>query len=363
MRREDGFALPMTIFVLAMVTIMLSAVFVRVQMDRRVAESSGDVVNALAVAESGLQTYLGTVNFDACYRAIRPLDGDSTRINVNGGYAWVVPHVIQKPADTLLPWKYVVRSTGYLVDPTQGSDPQAVRTVAQFAYWQRNSMEVLAAFTAANGLVQMASSSGAFYGEDVTGWWLPGCEDPNLPALRVPNGQRPNNLSRYTLNGTSPRVREGGSGKWVADLTKIDWVESITGGIEPDYTSFPLGSMDFGVTIIEGDLNINFGSGWGMGSGILIVTEDLDVNGSSWFYWLGVVLVGGEIEWDTYANYVRGAVVSGLYEQTGRNADVGDVDGNYLYVYHDSYYVRRALASLAGFAPMTNTWIDNWASY
>ena len=46
MRIEDqrGFALPLTIFVLTLITIMLAAIFVRVRVDRRIAESSGDIV-------------------------------------------------------------------------------------------------------------------------------------------------------------------------------------------------------------------------------------------------------------------------------------------------------------------------------
>ena len=44
--REAGFALPATLFVVALVTIMLSAVFVRVSVDRRLSESTGDYADA-----------------------------------------------------------------------------------------------------------------------------------------------------------------------------------------------------------------------------------------------------------------------------------------------------------------------------
>ena len=75
--REDGIALPTTILVVTLVTIMISALFVRTQVDRRIGESGGHSVDALALAQGGLESYMGTLSFDACDRPIRPADGDS----------------------------------------------------------------------------------------------------------------------------------------------------------------------------------------------------------------------------------------------------------------------------------------------
>jgi hypothetical protein len=60
---------------------------------------------------------------------------------------------------------------------------------------------------------------------------------------------------------------------------------------------------------------------------------------------------------------VDGAVVSGMKKQLGEWADGGDVGGNYLDIDYDSRYVRLALKSLAGFAPVGNAWVDNWSTY
>ncbi len=360
---EDGFALPITLFVVTLVTMMLATVFVRVQIDHRIGQSSGDNVDALAVAQSGLHTYLGTVNFDACWRAVRPLDGDSIRINVNAGYADVVAHVVQKPADTLAAWMYIIRSTGRVIEPTQGSDPQAVRTVAQFAEWHTNTIDVLAAFTAANGLEKPSSSfnTGELKGNDHA---PSGCKDPNVSALRVPNGEAPSSLPGFVLNGTSPNIVDADNGQDVAFLTRIDWLSTITGGVEADYDYFKFWDLSFPVMLVDAPLvNVNFGSSYTPATGLLIVTGDLDINGGGYLQFNGVVLVGGEIEFDAADQRFDGIVISGLNEQLGQNQDRGDQDGNYLDIDYNSYFVRQALRSFAGWSPITNGWVENWASY
>ena len=124
---QDGFALPLTIFVVTIVTLMLAALFIRVQVDRRIAEASGDAIDVLTIAQSGLESYFASVG------SVRPPDGDSVRINLGDGYANVIAHVVYEPSDPTANWTYVVRSAGFLINPTMGSDPQARRTIAQFA--------------------------------------------------------------------------------------------------------------------------------------------------------------------------------------------------------------------------------------
>ncbi len=366
---DRGFALPLTLFVVALITVMLSAVAVRVQNEYRIAAASGDMLTALAVAQTGLQRYLGAVSFDGCYRALRPLDGDSVRYNVQGGYADVVAHVVKKPADSLKPWMYVVRSTGHVIHPTQGTDPQARRTVAQFAWWQRNHIEVLAAYTAANGFTNLKASGGELSGADHA---PAGCKEPDVPALRVPEGEAPNphwmsgldSIKDYATDGLSPAVVAIGTGKSVADETGIDWVRTITGGIEPDYQSIVLWDFDYPTMLVEGDVQLNCTSG-DQGFGLLIVTGELTIEGTGndCLYWYGVILTGEELDWDADEQLIDGMAVSGLNEQTGGSVLIGDVDGNKLDIDYDSWYVRRALASLAGFAPIGNAWVDNWSSY
>ncbi|MBI2403379.1 MAG: hypothetical protein HYV20_11735, partial [Gemmatimonadetes bacterium] len=174
-RRSDaGFALPLVVFLIGVMTLMLTAGFARVAGDRRLAHSSGDAVSALAIAKSGLHSYLST-------QATRPPDGDAQRINVTGGFADVVAYAVRKPSDTLANWLFIVRSTGRVIEPTLGADPQAVRTIAQYTQWQTGRMDIRGAFTAANGLKK--KSGGTI---DVRGADQSTCGGPTVPGVRVP---------------------------------------------------------------------------------------------------------------------------------------------------------------------------------
>ena len=132
LRNERGFALPLTILVVTVMTMLIASANVRARADLVIAESSGATVTAFAVAQSGLQRYFAY--YDSI--KVRPPDGDSLRVNVASGFADVRAYKVLSPTDTMETELYIVRSTGILIEPTRGSDPQAQRTVAQFAQWQ-----------------------------------------------------------------------------------------------------------------------------------------------------------------------------------------------------------------------------------
>jgi hypothetical protein len=76
------------------------------------------------------------------------------------------------------------------------------------------------------------------------------------------------------------------------------------------------------------------------------------------------VLVGGEIIFNGRDARFDGIVVSGLNAQlTGPGPRKGDLGRYKVDFDYDSRYVRRAMQAFAGFAPIANAWIDNWASY
>ena len=355
---ERGFALPFTLFVIAVITMLLAGILGQVQVDRRIAESIGDGVDATAIAQSGLQTYLATVNADACFRAIRPVDGDSVRINVTGGYANVIAHVLQEPADTINgTYTYVVRSTGFVIEPTAGTDPLARHTIAQFANWQRGMILTPAAFTAANGLaVANPAGTGEFVGVDLA---APGCQLPDVPAIRVPAGQSPSPLPHLT-SGSVPNILEGGTELDVANQTGIDWASVLAGGIVPDYTTIQTWDATFPVMLVMGNATLNVADTWCYGT--LIVTGDLTFTGTR-LQWDGVILVGGRIIFSNTDARMDGMVVSGLNKQTGGTANQGDLNDDNVDIDFHSDNIRRAMQSFAGFVPITNAWADNWATY
>jgi hypothetical protein len=345
---ERGIALPLTLFIVILLTVMLASLFARVGIEREMAVGASDAVTALAVAQAGLQRYFGS-------KTSRPPDGDSVRINVTGGYADVVAHVVQHPADTMSDQLYVVRSTGYVIVPALGAVPQARRTIAQFAYWQTGSIDAVAAWTAANRTDRRSGGTVDISGDDAYG------REPAVYGLRTRNGS---NVSPPTgISGSPAGYYENGSGSAVASLADIDWQRVTDGHFIPDYYAYRTWDTSYPSMLVRGNLDLTgFVTG---GYGLLIVTGDLTIR-STYFIWYGIILVGGKIDFDATGTWVYGNVKSGLNEQLGgavppRGYFAGT--GRTLTVYYHSYYVERALASLTGFAPVPNGWVDNWATY
>jgi hypothetical protein len=345
-RHDAGFALPLTLFVLTLVTIMLSAIMIQVQTDRRIAESSGDLVEALTIAQDGLLDYLSYYS----QSNTRPLDGDSLRMNVGGGYADVVAHVVQQPTDTLNGIVYLIRSRGRLIKPTQGADPQAVRVVAQYVKWQYGTMRVYAAFAPINSFTcNNCDGTFQFLGYDQCG------AAPTVPGLRTPTGPTPYFAPPYV----DPAVLEGPVTSVFASTAfiGIDWAAVLGSSFLPDYTT-QVNLDTWSSYRLTGDQTMTNVSG----SGLLVVEGDLTLDN---FSWQGVVLVGGRIVFGDNTTQIEGAVVSGLADQIGPGAQTGrwGPAGSFIDIRYNSCDVAQAFASMTGFAPIAGGWMDNWASY
>jgi hypothetical protein len=350
-----GFALPVVILIIALLTVLLTSGLTRARTERQIAQASDETSEAIAVAQSGLQTYLGTVT-------TRPSDGDSSRINVTGGYANVVVHLVRRPADTAQRSLYLVRSTGIVINPDSGAAPRAQRTVAQFAEWEAGYMLRRAAFTAANGIQKRNGLEGDtvhFWGSDYSGC-SPG--DSPIPGVRTSNDSLPGPpYPAVDYQGAPGFIQEGASqGPLVAAQTAINWAGAIGSELTPDYTSFQNYDFTYPIQRITGNLIQSVASG---GSGLLLVTGDLTI--SAFFFFQGVILVGGAIDFDPGSWVViRGLVVTGLNEQLGINPQRSQFgDGDYLEIQYASCYVQLALAPFRGLAPIRNAWLDTWASY
>jgi hypothetical protein len=94
------------------------------------------------------------------------------------------------------------------------------------------------------------------------------------------------------------------------------------------------------------------------------VPGDFDISGS-FFYFEGIILVGGKITFSANFTQVRGLVVTGLNEQLGINPQRTEIGGggNDLYLYYDSCKIQTAMQPLTGLAGVRNAWLDTWASY
>ena len=345
---ERGFALPATVFVVTLLTLLLATGFARVRADRLIATGSAYAMEALAIAQSGLQKYVGT-------QATRPADGDSvTIIDIPGGYAVVVARVVQRPADTLLPQTYIIRSTGYLVEPTVSSEPLAQRTVAQFAAWQVGYMQATAAL-AVHPVTRRRSGSPLSTQDTISG--IDAClsnPQPPVRSLWTPIHDVPSNHTTYpvTFEPTPPDI------SWVSD--DVDWSSTIGSGIIPDHTSIQVNDNNWTIQRVEGNATLNNG----FGTGLLIVTGELDFTGSS-ASWRGVILVGEDLNLRATENRIEGLVATGLkggLSSLFHWTDYGDSNVKTV-IRYNSCNLLQALEPLTGFTPISNTWIDNWATY
>lgn len=340
LRRQDGIALPLTIFAVAIVTLMLSTVMVRVRTDLVLAVSSSDVTEGLIIAQNGLRTYLASATD-------RPADGDSIRINVQGGFATVVTHVVQRPTDSLDNWRFVIRSTGYVIKPAEGSDPRAIRTVAQFADWQDGAIYTSAAVTAINGVDLGDEPQIVINGADE-------CSSAQITGLRAPSGSE-------TPDSTygSPALNIGGAWWDVADETHIDWPAIVSGAFVADHETAIFDDTTYSSYFLDGNVYLENVTG----KGLLIVTGELDTEGS-YFVWEGVVLVGGQFDPDADSSVIRGMLVSGLNKTLGESVAPNEFyeSGDRVFISYGSCDIDQTLDEMRGFIPMENTWMDNWAT-
>jgi len=263
----------------------------------------------------------------------------------------VVVLVLQNPADQTENEYFVIRSTGYVIDPNQGATPIAERTVAQMALWQVGRISRIAAFVAANGITTPTGGADI----DVDGENEPVCSAPGIAGLRLPTQTAPG--GQYDGN---PPIWIGETADSVANETGINWQLITDGQFSYDYTD--LSSMtDSSSYYIDGDLTLTAD-----GTGLLIVTGDL-TTGTGFRRWDGIILVGGQIIFAVDHTDFYGIVATGLNEQIATMPPVaGNTMNQNTWQYHFDYHscnVDKALKTRTGLIPINNTWIDNWATY
>lgn len=355
-RDRRGFALPAVVLLVALLTVLLISGLTRARVERQLATASDETAAALVIAQGGLQTYFGTVTAP-------PPDGDSIRVNLTGGFANVVAHLVKRPADTAMRRLYFVRSTGVVINPATGPYAQAVRIVAQFAEWEHGYMLRQGVLTAANGLRHWSRNSDPARLE-VNGTDQCGVRPP-IPGIRTSQAIWGGPPDPDTSIVGAPRVIEGGAADSVAAQTRINWAGARGGDLLPDYTSFQNGSVSYPIQRIAGSLTL---AGSNAGSGLLIVFDDLTISGTS-FTFNGVILVGGRITFGANYQLVNGLVVTGLNAQLGMGAQRTETGSSPpdnrrdVYLYYDACRVDSALAPLRGLIPVRNAWLDTWESY
>lgn len=354
MLRSDrsGFALPMAILVIGVLTVGVAAAFTRVESEQRVNRDREAAVDAFALAQTGLERFLVSRS-SLGFTSAPPAVSESARINLGGGYADVVLRRV-RPAVGADDPLYVVRSHGVTTQTSATLNRSAEHTVAQYAFFRPGQMQVRSAWTAITGLVKNGGS-GTISGEDECGVM------PDVAGVTVPNNGYQQNGGAPVPDGTPP-IEELGTVSETADAINIDWDAIVNhGAVTPDlvipgdtWPSFADPNY-WPVIRINGDFSVPTS-----GRGTLIVTGDLTVSGST--KWDGILLVGGVTNANGN-NTVRGAVISALNTKLGMTVGTSDVgNGTKTYVYN-SCNVANALARFGTLIPMQNTWVDNWPTW
>jgi hypothetical protein len=364
-----GATLPLTILVIALLGVGVAITYSRLSSERHITGDGQAQIDAHAVAQSGLNSYMAGINGKPGATA------NATITTPDGGTAVVNLRMLRESTTTLLPAIYVITSRGTATGAKRydSKSPPAERTVATYALWTPAPFDLNAAVTSLGGM-DKAGGSGVMSGVDACG------AQPAIPGVAVTDGggQPGTSLSgsavstNYTgatgpIDGnpdnTPISLGTGGATGTAKDQVGVDWAGIVAGTFLPaEYVSpiWPTADQMLHWPVIR--VNNNGGGDFtlpGDGKGILIVTGNLIISGSN--DWEGLILVGGSIR-SNGNNTTRGAVITGLNVKLGQTVPPSDMNGTKDYRY-DSCALTRALGHVGSLQRVRNGWTDTWSSY
>ncbi|HWN18361.1 MAG TPA: hypothetical protein VNO19_05540 [Gemmatimonadales bacterium] len=350
---RKGATLPLTILLLALMGVAVAITYSRISSERRITGDSRSQLGAFAVAQSGLNRFLSTLNG----KPAGPFPVTVTYNDLPGGSARVDLTQLRESTTTLLPALYSITSRGtYTAGKRYDAlSPSAQRTVGTYALWTPAPFDLNAGFTSISGITKNGGS-GALSGIDRCG------AAAAIPGVAVPNGGYIGDVTVINGNPDDAAVGmgTGGLGGTAKDEVDIDWAGIIAGTYLPaayTYPTWPTAAQmnNWPITRVNGDLTLP-----GNGKGILIVTGNLTISGGD--TWEGLVLVGGTIT-SNGNNTVYGGTVSGLNIKIGVAVLPSTIaNGNKTYQY-DSCSLSRALGKIGSIQRVRNGWTDSWSSY
>jgi hypothetical protein len=361
---ERGVALMMVLMILAVLSIMVAAGFVRVLAERRVTDNQRVSTKAYALAQTGLQQF-ALHRSDLGFTASPPAVTESTRVVLPGGYADVVLQQI-KPQVGSAAALYVLRSTGVWTALGYLHAPNARRTVAQYIQWNQAILTPAAAWVSLVG-IQKSANTGTLSGTDHCG------ASPAVGGVAVPSSPGYTQTFGTPIPNGSPDIVSLGATPAASTALPFDWSGIASGtSIVPDYTIPGAGwstTWFFGGAYPVIRVDNAGGSTFTLpdGQGLLIVTGNLQIIGST--DWNGLILVGGDLT-TTGGATVYGAIYSGLNITLSGNPDsaaaaIGPASVSstaQLYRY-DSCALANALSRFAGLQLVRNAWTDNWKTW
>ncbi len=352
-RNRRGATLPMAILVIGLLGVGVAITYSRLSSERRLTGDGQAQIDALAVAQSGLSSYLAALNG-------KPGLADNATIATPGGSAVVNLQMLRESTTTLLPAVYVITARGTATGAKRYDTrtPPAERTVATYALWTPAPLDLDAAITTLGGM-DKAGGSGSMNGNDACG------AAPAIAGVAVPDGgySPPGNYGPIDGNPEDLPVElgSGGPAGSAKEQVDVDWAGIVAGTAIPAthvYPTWPGSFENWPVVRVNNNPGADFSLA-SDGQGILIVTGNLIIGGSR--TWNGLILVGGSVN-SNGNNNVRGAVIAGLNVKLGQAVGISQMNGTKSYQY-DSCALTRALGKIGSLQRVRNGWTDTWSSY
>jgi Tfp pilus assembly protein PilV len=370
-RSKRGFALPMALLVMVVLTAGIAAGFSATSAEVVTNQAHRGDTRAYNLAQAGLEQFLARRNeagfCTSCVAdpSVATTAHETTTIQLTGGHATIDAVQVRRwISDPNQPAIWFITSTGY--DETtklSGSTSSVLpmRAVGVYALWSKTVVNVQGAWFALSGL-HKNGSSGRIDGTDNCAA-ADGGGAATVAGASVPSGgQFSGNTSAFV---GSPPIDTTKTFAQLKANAKIDWAGILAGSIPADFDvptqSFPSSSW-FSNHPDEWPVIRVHTSGYSLpnaGRGMIIADGDFTISGSN--MWDGVVLIGGALT-SNGNNTTSGATLSGLNYllggTPGASSDDSDANGQKTYVYN-SCNVAKASSGLRTYKAVTNTWVDN----
>jgi hypothetical protein len=374
LKNRRGFALPMSILIIAVLTAALAASFSATQGEYVSNAASRSENRAYNIAETGLEQFMVMRNntgwCTGCAADPILADSEYTHISLPGGYADIVAVKVRPAIDSTTPAIFFIRSRGRdtSVKLSGTNSSYAEHTVGIYANWTQATMKVSAAWISLSGLIK--NGAGTIDGTDNCG------QQPSVAGAQVPKSDFVNNGNASTFGGNPPVDTSKTLAQLLPNVT-IDWNSIVNqNSMTPDITipggAFPTAAQFTADTNYWPVIRIRT-NGYSLpnkGRGIIIADSNFTISGSN--MWSGIVLVGGTLT-SNGNNTTFGATLSGLNLLLGGSAgqstsgvptsgDDATANGQKTYVY-DSCAVSKATQKLRRYVSIPNSWMDNLASW
>ncbi len=402
--RREGFALPLAIVVLVLLTMGLAAGFSMASSEISTTASQRAQARAYSYAQMGLEAFLtrrkeksgATMFCPHCWsvNATHPAGGsgvnptldtlpavrETTTVAFTNGTAIIRATPVY--VNTVLGrGKYFITSTGF--DNTSdaggggGRTVRASRTVGVFVTWSKSTINVVSAWTSLSGISK--NGTGVISGTD-----RGNCGNGDVAGLSVPydsvNHRADLSVAGHSFTPTgSPPYDTLSTFSAESSKVRMDWASIKNGSAVPADIVIPGGTFP-SIAAFAADTNY-----WpvihvtnaapnpaftyslpNQGRGMLIVDGDLTISGNN--QWYGVIMVGGVLT-SNGNNVSEGTTLSGLnymiggaYPGPSTSTDNAVANGTKSYVYN-SCSVARASSAMARYTMLPNTWMDNLAGY